>query len=168
MNVITYKIITTASKCSFFQVVNPWYTRTDLASASAWSLHCADVTKWLCHYWRKGRLQSLKPTFLPTQDQMSRQSLSSTGKYYQQKCTKTGMSCRQGQVSINFTSRNRVTAKKVDTDWIIIHADFFRDLLMDVIWIHLLFCIGDPTVLLRAIYLHVKENPSSKWVITCK
>jgi len=34
-----------ASEYSFLHVVNPRYTRTDLASASAWSLYCADVIK---------------------------------------------------------------------------------------------------------------------------
>ena len=42
------------------------------------------------------------------------------------------MSCRQAQASISFTSRNRVTAKTVDINRIIIQADFLRNLLMDV------------------------------------
>ena len=32
-----------ASERSFLQVVNLWYTRTDLASASAWSLYYAEA-----------------------------------------------------------------------------------------------------------------------------
>jgi len=38
MKVIAYMIITMRPNVRFLQVVNPWYTRTDLASASAWSL----------------------------------------------------------------------------------------------------------------------------------
>jgi len=38
----------------FSQVVNPWYTPTDLAAASAWSLYREDVIKWLCHYEKDG------------------------------------------------------------------------------------------------------------------
>jgi hypothetical protein len=53
--------------------------------------------------------------------------------FINRKSIKTDMSYRQWQVPISFTSRNRVTAKKVDTEQILTQADFLRDLLMDII-----------------------------------
>jgi len=50
--VITYMIIPMRPNVLFLHVINPWYTRTYLASASGSSLYCRDVIMSL----RKGQL----------------------------------------------------------------------------------------------------------------